>query len=46
MGAGELHGAEDISDPGAAEDERRPPVDHAVPDFSCLVIASVFRREH
>src|SRR4029450_10452390 len=41
MGAGELDGRDDVGHPGTADNERRVPVDHAIPDFADRVVAGV-----
>src|SRR5438128_10741346 len=41
VGTGELDGRDDVGHPGAAHDERRAPVDHAVPDFAGGLVAGV-----
>jgi hypothetical protein len=41
VGAGELDGRDDVGHSGAADDERRAPVDHAVPDFAGGLVAGV-----
>jgi hypothetical protein len=41
----EGHGSGDIGAPGAAGDQRRPVVDHAVPDSSGLVVAVIAGEE-
>ena len=42
----ELDGGDDVGDAGAADDERRTPVDHRVPDGPSLVVARVGWRDH
>jgi hypothetical protein len=44
--APELHGGDDVSDPGAACDQRRTPVDHRIMDLAGLVVALVGGPEH
>jgi hypothetical protein len=39
--AGEVHSVHDIGDANAARDQRRPLIDHAVPDSAGIVIARV-----
>ena len=41
LAAREVHRAHDVSDAGAADDQRRPPVVGAVPDRARLVVALV-----
>src|SRR5438128_7431442 len=41
VGTGELDGRDDVGHPGAADDERRAPVDHAVPDFAGGLVAGI-----
>src|SRR5207302_11393889 len=41
VGAGEAHRRHDVGDPGTAGDQRRTPVDHAVPDYARRVVARV-----
>jgi hypothetical protein len=41
VSAGEAHRRDDVGDARAAGDERRMPVDHAVPDLAGLVITAV-----
>src|SRR5262249_48964687 len=41
VSAGELDGRDDVSHPGTADDKRRAPVDHAVPDFAGGLIAGI-----
>ena len=42
---GELHGSDDVGDTGAADDERRTPIDHPIPDGARLVVARVGGRD-
>jgi hypothetical protein len=41
VGAGEAHRRDDIGQSGAARNQRRAPVDHAVPDFPGFVVPRV-----
>ena len=45
LAAGELHRGDDVRDAGSADDQRRPLVDHAVPDRPRLVVAGVGRGD-
>jgi hypothetical protein len=45
VGTGEVDCRDDIGGPGAAGDERRVAVDHAVPDFAGVIVALVARTQ-
>jgi hypothetical protein len=45
MGAGEIDRADDIGDPDAPGDERRPLVDHPIPHLAGLIVAIVIGAE-
>jgi hypothetical protein len=45
VGAREIDGLDHIGDPSTAGDERRPTVDHAIPDSTGLIVARVARTE-
>jgi hypothetical protein len=45
VGTREIDGLDHIGDPSTAGDERRPTIDHAIPDGTGLIVARVARAE-
>jgi hypothetical protein len=46
VGAGEIYGALHIGGAGAAHNQRRAPIDIAVPDAPCGFIARTLTQDH